>query len=240
MKKNARHVVRSFSDFHEAMARYSRNRWAFRGHASTAWELVPKIGRSSYSAHDERAFFRSWKRRAAELVASPHLEDWDWLTIGQHHGLSTRLLDWTYNPLVAAYFAVEIPHDGDALIYAYLPKRTANRDGVKDPLKWNGAALFKPTAVASRVARQSGLFTIHGPPTLPLDKGITDGERLEAIVVDAAYREQLKFDLDYYGVNRLSLFPDLDGLCAYTNWMAANGVYWTRDPVDDVSNREDR
>jgi len=233
MKKSKEYVVRSFSDFHGVMARYAQNRWVFRGHSSTSWKLVPKIGRLSYSTQEEKSYFRSWKRRAAELVTIPILEDWDWLTIGQHHGLATRLLDWTYNPLVAAYFAVEIPLDGDALIYAYLPKRMAKREDEKDPLKWKGVKLYKPTAVASRVARQSGLFTIHGPPTLPLDQALADGEMLESIVVAADYREQLKFDLDYYGVNRLALFPDLDGLCVHTNWLAANQSYWTRDPSDE-------
>ena len=46
--------------------------------------------------------------------------DWDMLTIAQYHGLATRLLDWSFNPLVAAYFAVKDFEDCDAVIYAYL------------------------------------------------------------------------------------------------------------------------
>ena len=44
---------------------------------------------------------------------------WNWLAIAQHHGLPTRLLDWSRNPLVAAFFAVERAHDDDSVVYAF-------------------------------------------------------------------------------------------------------------------------
>lgn len=55
--------------------------------------------------------------------------DWDMLTIAQYHGLATRLLDWSFNPLVAAYFAVKDFEDCDAVIYAYLKKSDINVKG---------------------------------------------------------------------------------------------------------------
>lgn len=69
--------------------------------------MVPKAGRSPYDKHNDEETFYAWKRQAMIFLKESY-NDWDMLTIAQHHGLATRLLDWSFNPLVAAYFAVKI------------------------------------------------------------------------------------------------------------------------------------
>jgi hypothetical protein len=65
-----------------------------------------------------------------------------------------------------------------------------------------------------------------------LEDTLHPGDRLEKIVIAASYRKQLQFDLDYYGVNRHTLFPGLEGLSTYVNWIMAHLQYWRDSPLD--------
>lgn len=126
-KKRAAGAVAGFPDLHARLSRFGTD-WIFRGHADVGWDLTPKAGREPYTGHEE-TLFESWKLRAVEHLVANFTSDWDWLAIAQHHGLATRLLDWTANPLNPAYFAVRESRCGPAVIHAakfYAPfKRSA-------------------------------------------------------------------------------------------------------------------
>lgn len=210
--------IKSVSDLYEVVKEERHSyAWLYRGHADAQWPLMPKAGRSQALKKDEITYFDAWKRRAVEFISNVPLDDWDWLSLAQHHGFPTRLLDWSTNPLVAAFFAATEEVDADSAIYAFSPSRVVLRDKI-GPLEYKGISRFYPSAFTARISRQSSAFTVHGPADVPIKNEPKIG-KLRRYIIPRSKRQSMILDLNLFGVNAASIFPDLGGLSSHLCWV---------------------
>jgi len=235
--------VKSFEDFISVVRTYDGEYSVYRGVKHKDYDLRPRVGRIVLSddkklLQEEKRLLSWFRDRSVPYVNLDTInwEDWDWVALAQHHGLPTRLLDWTRNPLVAAYFAVEkehLPHElsnhsEDSAVYVIKRKDIkviSNKyfiDDIRhigDIFDWREVVKIVPGHIDARIIAQVGIFTAHPDPTDPNPFGDEDVEKL---VIPNAQRRDWKKTLNLLGVNRSSLFPDLDNLASHLTWLRTN------------------
>lgn len=220
-------IIKSWSDFISVVTDFEKDGWVFRGVASVKYELIPKVGRDvfrdQYSLRSEKLLLQIFKQRAAAYVTFIPANDLEWLALGQHHGLPTRLLDWSTSPLVALFFAVSENLKDDAALYAgHVPRGGLNFD----PFKITETRKYYPPHITPRIPAQQGLFTVQPNPTKPMP----DLDRFTKVIIPTDMRLDFRKHLSFYGINSESIFPDLDGASAHLVWRFANGIgSWPKD-----------
>lgn len=208
----------------------------YRGQSNKKWDLIPSLFRietdnkpkSSKWKNLEKRILSKFKTHSLPFITESPKGYIDWLTLGQHHGLPTRLLDWSKNPLVALFFAVnDFKDKNDGIVYKERPFCTYYLDklntGTLKEMPQYG--FVYPNHYSQRVNAQQGVFSLHNFPNInddfdfvPHNINQTDGYPPSFVIIPSEIKFKLKRDLDKLGINAFSLFPDLDGLSSYLKW----------------------
>jgi|ERR1019366_1382333 hypothetical protein len=110
--------IEKWADFIGRFTVPPKGKWLFRGVLSD-WKFKPSLERvcedwgvlPTERPLVEKRLLREFKRAyppRAEIPAPRHSDDLAWLALMQHYGAPTRLLDWTFSPFIAAFFALDL------------------------------------------------------------------------------------------------------------------------------------
>jgi hypothetical protein len=195
----------------------------FRGQKDGSRLPIPGIDRTSYREYrrfkavsregQERDMLTYFQNAARQKLDVEPANEWEWLALAQHHGMATRLLDWTLNPLVALYFAVEGTSPAAASAVFMMSHEGPLATLHPTPFAPREEVLFFPPHVSPRIGVQSGCFTVH--------PGENWTPNFYVILISSNARDRVRAQLAALGITRASLFPDLDGIAAHANWSFA-------------------
>src|ERR1700690_4240157 len=214
--------------------------WAFRGERDERWPLYSSLSRYLQNfgvspaawPEQESRILRVFKRKAHQFLDKPPDpdDDFQWVALMQHHGAPTRLIDFTWSPYVAAFFALERTL-ADGVVWAMNParvdsSRAAKRNRMDPRLPGNFARYFltgkhhviwmgEPHTMNRRLIAQSGTFAMPGVLDVPIEEILSDRDQeniLAKFILTNAVREVGMRELYRMNITYATLFPDLDGL----------------------------
>ena len=213
----------------------------YRGLADIDYDLLPKAGRFNPPRNsrerenlNESLMLELFRNHSVGLASQALEDDWELLAVAQHHGMPTRLMDWTRSPLVAAYFAVAQPNQGykkdgrlsepdsyvlrepDSIIYAWrCPKIDLSRKPTCHPLKADKVMRYIPRHITQRIRALSGLFSVHPNPK----EKLSDPDNMVQLIIPFLKRGIIKQSLNRLGTHEATMFPDLDGAARHIEWL---------------------
>src|ERR1041384_5861576 len=169
--------LESWESFLKLITSPPYSHWAFRGERDERWPLYSSLSRylqnfgvaaAAWPAQEGR-ILRIFKRKAHQFLEKPPDldDDFQWLALMQHHGAPTRLIDFTWSPYVAAFFALERTL-GDGVVWAMNPGRIDSSRAA--------TRARKPAANGPAPPRQLPALLSEREPPLPLDGRAADHE----------------------------------------------------------------
>jgi hypothetical protein len=209
----------------------------YRGMNDPDWPLLTSLDQLGgvnpphMKADVEEHVLRNFIRYSRPYLATASVNEWEMLILAQHHGLPTRLLDWSYSPLVAAHFAtINGKLDSDRVVWRLDWQPVHRKFGLPElallitPWKLmragsarDFACMIEPPSLDSRIESQSAVFSLCSDKRRSLSEFLADhdlADTLTRFIIPAAEVTRVRDQLDLVGMDERLIFPDLDGVAA--------------------------
>lgn len=209
--------VRGFeviAEYLSTVGRSHRHDAIYRGQKKD-WDPLPGAFRPGAGGIRTEGDFDDWQRAARRVAAHPGENDIYFLILAQHYGIPTRLLDWTTNPLVALFFAVEqdvnFGDDFDGIVLTtsrsdfVQPRRGETVEARYDD--YFATYILDASYMNHRSVAQDAVMTLHGTTdtSIPCE---------QMFRINSADKFPVRCALTIVGINQDRMYPDLPSVAA--------------------------
>lgn len=240
--------IKDWDHFDSLVASHRYRSWVYRGQVDSEWEVNSSLFRLYKDIKDLYLYANNRKRRLMPVTHEQLLiekfkshahqylthtpvgsNDLEWLSVMQHFGTPTRLIDVSFTPYIALYFALE-EKTCDAALYCLKPdhfkeidKSEGDIDNSSENILHNHDSeknyfiAYEPRMGNERLLAQQGLFLIPNSPNCRFeeilgDYIINEKSALKIIIPKERRLEGLK-RLRKMNITSSVLFPGIDGFC---------------------------
>ena len=257
-------TIKSWSEFERFVSRKNYRKWIFRGESDADWHLlsslhrafkeaeeinrvnIKKIGISEKYKHEKGMIDRFKCHAHLYLNHLPKEDDlFSWLSLMQHYGAPTRLLDFTFSPFVALFFALEFAQKSSCLYcinhneikrfddeYFGEDKREVYNRVFENEKGEDPALLFafEPAFANQRLLAQQGLLVATNDLRYTHEKVLDvydiDDENVVKIIIPSRLRYSCLRKLNQMNINSANIYPGLDGFCKSLRRQPVFGLAW--------------
>lgn len=209
----------------------------YRGHSVIDWDLTPSVQRGNYAEKEVEQYLVNdfYARACVSSKDRPHHEYCGWITMMQHFGLPTRLLDWSLSPLVALFFATndykKYPQN-DGCIWMLRPGLLNEMEGFGSYIypmdKYSVTEMIKPAFNSKlenkdfadkiiacypleynmRIYTQQSAFTVHNSV-----RKLTSNNNSNLLIqyrIPSEFKQYILKELKLCGISLRTVYPDVE------------------------------
>lgn len=208
----------------------------FRGQEDSQWSIIPSIQRNGL--HKKENFITNDFYIHVNQIEDnmPNKTNYaGWMSLMQHYGLPTRILDWSSSPLIACYFALEKNRElsNDSCIWVLIPRRVNKQEGFEECVYPIDAYTVQQMLISAfksnveiedkyadkiiachsveknlRMYSQQSAFTVHNSKKRLED--ICDSETLFKFVIPYKYKQEIYESISILGISTSFIYPDME------------------------------